>query len=254
MIVSHENLLRYLTAWLSSQVQLHRKKGFLLPVTDGIDSILSCILCLEVSPPLPVTLIMMGFKQENEIAFKNWLAKYSNHSIKIISPEHPETINMGLPKNVDIRQSMLSAYIDLQLKVDNYIAIGTTTKSEYSLLKNFSQDVYDSYPLIDLYRSEIIQLAQHFDLPKSIINSVSLVESSFGFSYSELEWLDRDNQQTNIITSSVAPNSSRYWAIYTDRQKTLIEKVYTINKLNLHKNIAENKMCMVSKALPGALS
>lgn len=257
MILYVNTIYDYITAWIRTIAESKKYKSMLCVVTGGNDSVLNAALLLRATSHIPVNLIFMGFKPENESLFENWVKNTINpNHYNIIKPTHP-TLNDPDLANVDIRSSIISTYVDMYSKVHGSITFGAITKSEYSLVKFFKSridEIYDYYPIIDLYKSECAQLSSYIDLPRQIIASQSITETSFGFTYEELEWLDRENDNLSIVSASDLPNMAPHWGLFNDRKKLLLTRVYQIQKENKNKIIPETKKCLVRKALPGSIS
>ncbi len=257
MIVFMDKLYNYLKDWLSLQATKVSKSGYLVVATGGLDSALTVALALTCSVDKPATVIFMGFKPELEKILENWIVKtFPTTRYKIVKPIHPEITFEGLDA-IDKVSSFIPAYVDLYARANNSLAVGTITRSEYRIVRFFRSridDSFDCYPIADLYKSECKQLAKHIGLPDEIINAKSITEDSFGYTFEELEWLDREDQNLSIISSTESPNRSTFWALYNSRNKALAAKVFQLEKSTKDKQISESKLCLARKALPGILS
>ena len=142
-------------------------------------------------------------------------------------------------------------------KVYGTLNFGAITRTEYSLVKFFKSRVdegFDYYSIIDLYRSEVIQLANSFGLPQQIINDKSIKMYDFGFTSDDLEWLDRENNNLSIVTASNPPHLAPHYSLFDPAKKLLLLKVHQLDKDNKNKIIPDNKKCLVRTALPGCVS
>lgn len=255
MIVHKQILLNYIYDWTRTTILSKNKSNALCVVSGGIDSILNATILLNSSSNIPVNIIFMGYKEKNEEIFKTWLdSKYSPDRYKIIKPSYP-VIDDDELKNIDIRYSMVPAFVDLYSELNQSVTFGAITKSEYSMVNFFkkTQECFDFYPLIDLYKSECKELAFELDLPKSIIDSKSLTEDSFGYSFEDIEWLDRENENTNLISSASSPMNIPHWALFNSQKKALIFKIYNMKKTNDNIRVDSSKKCSARMALPGVL-
>lgn len=248
MIVSEDHVVSYIKNWLFSVKNYHNKAGFVLPMTGGIDSWLCSALCLSVRPSCPVYIIKMGFKKELEDSFETWSKAFNN--VKFIEPKHPE---ISISK-IDSKNALISTYVSLLSEEYNLLSVGKSVKSEFSFIKEVGLDFYDCYPIFDLYKSEVISLGKYFSFPEELLGSTSLVEQKMGISYHELEWLDRENEKVNIINSDSVPSVSKFWGLYSQRQKEIIGKVYSLSRQRKHIDISEKKVCKLRKQMPGLFS
>jgi NAD+ synthase len=256
MLIYTDKVYSYLRDWISLSASKSYKNGFVSVFTGGLDSALTIALCLKASVVAHNTIVFMGFKKDNEELLENWInSNFGSESFTIIKPNHPKLVLPGL-EGIDQQASFIPAYVDLYCKSGNALSVGAVTRSEYNLVKFFRtriDDVYDCYPIIDLYKSECKVLAKHIGLPDKIINSKSITEESFGFSFDQLEWLDREDDNIKIVSSLSNPNSSKFWGLYNQNNKELVHKVFQLDKLNKTKVIPEQEKCLIRKALPGIL-
>lgn len=257
MLIYKEKVYSYLREWLNLYAIKYNKNGFVTVFTGGLDSLLTSALCLRAASSLHTTIIFMGFKPENEKLFEQWIvSNFSSEYYSIVRPNHPE-IKLPNIEHIDYIPSLIPTYVDLYCKNNDALAVGSVTKSEYSLVKLFKtriDDVYDCYPVIDLYKSECKELAILMQLPGAIVNSKSLMEDSFGFNYDDLEWVVREDENIKIVSSLSTPNGARFWGLYNEQKKKLTTKVYQLTKQNKEKSIPVQEMCLVRTALPGVIN
>lgn len=257
MIIYTNTIHDYLKQCIRLRLDVSKNKTLLCVVTGGIDSILTATLALQATSTIPVYLIFMGFKTKEEDAFEKWIKdNFADDHYTIIKPKHPSFENDANLVNINTTTSMIPAYVDMYAKLYDSLTLGAITKSEYSLVKFFKtriDDCYDCYPIIDLYKSECKQLLSEFIKDDDILKTNSITETSFGFTYDELEWLDKENDNLNIATSIEFPNMAPHWALYNDRKKMLLTKVFQLNKQNKNKTIDNTKICFVRHILPGCI-
>ncbi len=257
MLVFTNKVFDYIRVWLDGMREKNNKSGFTCVITGGVDSCVAAALCLNASNNKPTTLIFMGFKVKQEAIFEKWVeTNFAANRYKIIKPS-PVKIEDPQLQHINSAISLIPTYIDLYSKLHNTLTVGAITRSEYNMVKLFRNRIdtlFDSYPIIDLYKSEIKELAGYMNLSQEIIEVPSITEDSFGHSYSELEWLDRENENLNLISSLKKPTSARHWALLNDENKRLALKVYRLNKENEHLKISNEYKCFVRKALPGWIS
>lgn len=257
MLIYTEKVYSHIRDWVALNAAKNNKNGFVCVFTGGLDSLLSTALTLRATSHLHTTIIFMGFKPDNEKLFENWIT--SNFDYKyytIVKPQHPE-IKLPDIEHIDYIPSLIPTYVDLYCKNYSALAVGNVTKSEYSLVRLFKtriDDIYDCYPIIDLYKSECKELAKFMGLPGPVIEGKSLMEDSFGYNYDQLEWISREDENIKIISSLSTPNAARFWGLYNDQNKKLATKVFQLNKQNKDKSIPVEEMCLVRTALPGVVN
>jgi len=256
MLVYKEKVSKYIKEWIYGSSLVDKRDSILCVVTGGVDSCVTAALCASTNVNKKVIIIFMGFKEEEEEALEHWL--YQNiqeNRFKIIKPEKVELNSVDI-ENIDTKSSMMLAYVDIYAKAYNSLTVGSVTRSEYDLVKFLQRrvdTVYDVYPIIDLFRSEVIELGAFLGLPEIVLNSKSITEESFGYKYDELEWLVRENENLGIVSSIKEPSGSKYWALYNVRNKKMVAEVYKMSKMNETKTIPEEKMCKIRKSMPGLI-
>ena len=256
-MLTYKNIVHdYITMWTRTILESHNSKSALCVFTGGSDSALNAAMLLRSTSHIPVNIIFIGFKKENNEIFENWIVKnFAYDHYKIIKPVMPNIVIEDFDA-LDIRPSMIPAFTDIYSKINNSITFGSLTKSEYSLVKFFKtrvDDIFDYYPLIDLYKSECAELSGYIGLPDKLSTTKSITEESFGYTYEELEWLDRENDNLSIVSAMDYPNFAPHWGFFNDRKKSLVLKVYNMNKTNKLRTIDSSKLCLIRKSMPGSI-
>ncbi len=255
MIIYKDIAVNHIQDYIKTSCNLSKKTSMLSVITGGVDSCLLASLLLKSTANIPVILIFMGFKLESEGVFEKWVVdNFDKSRYQIIKPKHPTFDDESL-KNIDIRSSLIPTYVDLYAKINNSITFGSITKSEYDMVKFFktrSDDCFDNFPLIDLFKSEIKELAEFVGLPIIIRTAKSLVEETF--SYEDLEWLSRENSNTSLISSEVFPYNSPHWAIFDNKIKLLLTKVFQLNKNNKQRLIPDDKKFLIRSYMKGIVN
>jgi len=254
MLVYKEKVSKYIKEWIHGSAIVDKRDSILCVVTGGVDSCVTAALCATMSVKKKVVMIFMGFKEQEEEALESWLYRnIPENRFKIVKPGKVELDLPGI-SNIDSRSSMMLAYVDMYAKRYNALTVGNVNKSEYDLVKFLQRRIdtaYDVYPIIDLFRSEVIELGELLGLPGVILKSKSVTEDSFGYTYDELEWLVREDENLGIVSSIKEPSGSKYWALYNVRNKKMVAEVYRMNKMNETKKVPEEKMCKIRKSMPG---
>lgn len=258
MLVLPNNVLSYISMWTKCLLESQNKQGLIVPITGGIDSAVCGALALTINPTLSVYFVKMGFKPNEEKVFEDWVKqKYGlyNDKVVFVDPIHPK-LELGeiLDNSYDIRADLINVYVSSIAKNKNLLSVGCVNKSEYSLVKEVGLDAFDCYPIVDLYRSEVVSLGAILGLPEDILKLQSNLEKRLGISFYELEWVNVQNEMSNIISSNENPLMSKFWGMYSQRQKEVIMKVHSYYHERKHVEFLEKKMCNVRKALPGLLS
>lgn len=162
------------------------------------------------------------------------------------------------------------------------LIMGTGNRSEDNLTRyfqKFGDGCVDICPIADLFKSEVYELFAHMaklqteqiamgsSASAAIYNATPTAdlwgpdanhedESELGISYDEIEWADRQNEQTDmgdggIVVSREDPTKHRAWQAYTGRQRKVIAKMHAIEKATRHKYNPNLPVCKVRDGVKG---
>ncbi len=138
--------------------------------------------------------------------------------------------------NIMARMRMILLY-DMSKKY-NALVLGTENKTEHLLgyFTRFGDEASDLEPIINLYKTQVRQLAGYLKIPEKIINKIPTAgmwmgqtdESEFGFSYENADkvlnlWNEKKYSKENIIKTGISPE--------------LVDKVVKRAEVNAFKHI-----------------
>lgn len=186
------------------------KFGFtraVLSLSDGIDSAVSCALAAKAFGAKNVLAVMMPYKTSNpdsEGDARKVVAQLGVEGRKVdiskMTDGYFDTVDVSdkiRRGNVMARARMIVLY-DLSVEWKGLV-IGTSNKTE--ILLGYSTQFGDAAsalnPLGDLYKHQIVQLARHMGLPKSVVEKAPSAdlfqgqtdEAELGFTYAEADRL-----------------------------------------------------------------
>jgi NH3-dependent NAD+ synthetase len=118
----------------------------------------------------------------------------------------------------------------------NGLIVGALSREEIfaRAYDKYGEGLADVFLLGELYYHEIEQLYEYL-LGKPYVD-IKEIELR-GLPAPMIEWVDKENQRSGIITAEERPNSSRVWFRYTLPQKEAISKLYQFEKLTRHKRL-----------------
>lgn len=133
---------------------------------------------------------------QNKYVKKRWKESSEDTFIDDLKGEGDEDFLKGLAfYRIKHRIRMTQLYFEAEKR--NYFVSGTTNKSEYKtgFFVKYGDDAAEIEPLFHLYKTQVIKLANHLNIPDKIINkspSPDLIpgitdEYAMGISYSELD-------------------------------------------------------------------
>lgn len=234
--IESAKIVEFIKATLKEQVF----ENVVIGLSGGIDSAV-CLSLLEKSLPAQNIFVAHLYYFKSQInSLKSFLKKTNlppeniyNLSIKTAVDELAKTLfptsgreNRIRFGNIMARTRMIILY-DLAKK-HNALVCGTENKSEFLLgyFTRFGDEAADLEPIKHLYKTQVYQLANYFNLPKKIIDSPPTAglwadqtdEKDFGFSYQEADgvlhlYFD-EKKSLAEINSSEFPNAQKIiaWA------------------------------------------
>lgn len=202
------------------------KKG-IIAVSGGIDSSLSLALTVKALGQENVYTLQLPYKRQS-IDLSNLIINNSNIPqnqrliLKLSRSVDKLAVKLGAKKdklrfgNILARSRMICLFD--QAKTKKALVIGTENKSENLLgyYTRFGDQASDLEPISHLYKTQVIELAKHLNLPKVIIDQTPSAglwlgqtdEQELGFSYLQadpiLEAITKKKSTDNFDKSLVA--------------------------------------------------
>ncbi len=202
-----DNVRRVLKHFLFEEVKKIGFEKVVFGLSGGIDSTLVAYLCADAFSPKNVTALIMPYKTSNPEHIND--ARLVVETIKInfkimdISPpvdmffEQDSEADVTRRGNRMARERMCFLY-DHSLK-NKSLVIGTSNKTELLLGYGtvFGDLASAINPIGDLYKSQVRQLSQSFDIPQKIIDKPPSAdlwhgqtdEDEIGYSYDDIDRL-----------------------------------------------------------------
>lgn len=138
-------------------------------------------------------------------------------------------------QNVVARVRMMFAYFEANIR--SWLVLGTDTRTELltGRFTKYGDGGVDLFPLGDLYTTEVLDLAQHLDIPETITEKEPSVgrwdeqadASEFGASYTTIDAILRrliDEQQSIDQTAAALGIETELVAAYADLYTTTAHK------------------------------
>ncbi|MDL2311069.1 NAD(+) synthase, partial [Peptostreptococcaceae bacterium OttesenSCG-928-C18] len=199
-------------------------------LSGGIDSAVVAALAKEAFGKDALGIIM----PINSLSSDMEDAKLVAESLKLqnITVDLTEEYNSFISKMQENKNKLAYANIKPRLRMivlyyyaqnNNYLVSGTTNLSEYTIgySTKYGDSAVDISPLIDLTKTEVLELARYLNIPSKIIEKKPSAglwegqsdEDDLGFTYEELD---------RYILTGIG-------------EKDLVEKVERMKKINNHK-------------------
>lgn len=194
--------------FIKDYVSKSRTKGAVLAMSGGLDSSVTAVLCSKALGGKRVTGIVFrdGILRRGDELDAEGIAK--KFGIKLVTCDITRAMDVMLDHmstyirgdrltrgNLKVRLCMAIAYYHANHL--NLLVVGTTNKSELmtGYFTKYGDAAVDIMPIADLYKTQVIQLAQHLGIPKRIITKQpsaglwegQLDEEELGIKYEELD-------------------------------------------------------------------
>lgn len=121
---------------------------------------------------------------------------------------------------------------------DTKIIVSSLSKNHYNLIRNYSKhtEFFDILPFADLFTSEILELKKYLSEKKYKENlPIVKFRKELRITEDELEWLNREDSRSSIVSSNEDPVKSYRWFAYTLRQQQIIAMAHQMEKKTRHK-------------------
>jgi len=149
-----------------------------------------------------------------------------------------DALNMDNTRKGNVMARVRMIYLFDQAKKRNALVVGTENKSEELLgyFTRFGDSASDIEPMSHLYKTQVIELAQHLSVPQSIINKPPSAglwpeqtdEADFGFSYKDAD---------QILALLYDEKKSAEEIVASGFNKELVEKIQVRVSKNSFKHV-----------------
>ena len=210
-----EKINEFIVKWLYAYAINAKVKGFVVGISGGIDSALTSTLCAQTGLPtlcieMPIHQAESHVNRANEhidqlkSRFPNVLSEradltpvFEQFKAQVPASNHETTLALSLA-NTRARLRMTTLYYFAGLH--GFLVAGTGNKVEdfgVGFFTKYGDGGVDISPIADLLKSEVRQLANFLEVPKSILEAKPTDglfgddrsdEDQIGANYDELEW------------------------------------------------------------------
>ena len=215
-------------SFISNYIANSGLDGVVVGLSGGIDSAVVTKLAVDALGPEKVHCIFLPTgttpKEDYECTeklAKKWNVGYESINIQNAVDEMRKIINQDLDPldlgNISARCRMIILYS--RAKTMNRLVLGTSNQSELMMgyFTKYGDGACDLLPLINMYKTNVFQLARMLSIPEEIINKPPSAgfwegqtdEEDFGVSYSVLDSilysLEQEKNERDISTSFDVP-------------------------------------------------
>ncbi|MFY9214377.1 MAG: NAD(+) synthase [Tissierellaceae bacterium] len=221
-----ELIVEDLIAWLRERVEEAGAKGLVFGLSGGIDSAVMAGLSKLAFPSSSLGVIMPCHSDSKDEEDALLVARALGLETKRVDLTKTfdtmiGSLNLSNNKlalaNIKPRLRMTTLYYYAQSL--NYLVAGSTNKSEFYIgyFTKHGDSSVDLLPLADFLKSEIWEMADYLNIPKSIIDKVPSAglwdnqtdEEEMGFSYQVLDNFIRTGEAAEDVKSRILTMNAR---------------------------------------------
>lgn len=259
--IQAEKVNTHIVNWLKNYAENAKVNGFVIGISGGVDSAVTSTLCAQTG--LKVLCIEMPIHQhvshitrgrEHIEQLKRRFPNVTNaetdltpvfEALKKVVPSNFEERKLNLTlANTRARLRMTTLYY--YAGVHGLLVAGTGNKVEdfgVGFFTKYGDGGVDLSPIADLMKSEVFELGEYLNVPKSILEAApsdglfgddKTDEEQLGATYDELEWAMLEDQ------SGKSSND------YIGRKKEVFKIYKCLNNMNQHK-MKEIPICLINR-------
>jgi len=196
-----------LIQFIRSTVEEAKAKGVVIGLSGGLDSVTVTKLCIDALGPKKVLNLFMpsvttppeDYVQTLDLS-KKWGTEYK--VVDIQPAVNAFTAMLFTNKEAPLERGNITARCRMTVlfnraKKLNYLVVGTSNKSEFmtGYFTKYGDGASDLVPLVDVYKTQVWQLAKMIGVPKDVIDRVPTAglwegqtdEIEMGISYRDLD-------------------------------------------------------------------
>jgi len=203
-------LTEKMTSWIKNEVKNAKANGVIYGLSGGIDSAVVAVLCKKIFPKNSLALILPCHSIGEDIKDAQELIKKFNINYQVVElskiyDSFSSLLSGKLKKNVH-DDNLARANIKPRLRMIslyyfanslNYLVVGTSNKSEIMIgySTKYGDSGADIFPLGNLLKSQVVELAKYLDVTKRIITKPPSAglwkgqtdEEEMGITYAQLD-------------------------------------------------------------------
>lgn len=176
--LNYEKIIEKIVFFIKRKLNQSKAKGIVIGISGGVDSAVTAFLAVKALGKERVLGLILPYYENEEIKDAilvcNILGiEYKIISIKSIIEEFEKILGLDSNKivkgNLMVRTRMVILYSYANAK--NYLVMGTSNRSEYLVgyFTKWGDGASDIAPLLNLYKTEIWEIAKKIGVPEKII-------------------------------------------------------------------------------------
>ncbi|HEY3526511.1 MAG TPA: NAD+ synthase [Nitrososphaeraceae archaeon] len=208
----YNKIVKTIIEFIRAEVKSRGSTGVVVGISGGLDSAVAAYLAVKALGPKKVFGLILpdsGVTPKRDTIDAEKLAKHLGIKYKIteVGKIKKLCLNKNLPHNSKLAKANLLVRLRMSLlyfhaAATNKLVLGTGDKSELQLgyFTKYGDGAADLFPIADLYKTEVREMAQYLLVPENIVNKKSsarlwkghTAEGEIGMTYEEIDHILRE--------------------------------------------------------------
>jgi NAD+ synthase len=254
----YNKIVKTIIEFIRAEVKSRGSTGVVVGISGGLDSAVATYLAVKALGPKKVFGLILpdsGVTPKRDTIDAEKLAKHLGIKYKIteVGKIKKLCLNKNLPHNSKLAKANLLVRLRMSLlyfhaAATNKLVLGTGDKSELQLgyFTKYGDGAADLFPIADLYKTEVREMAQYLLVSKNIVNKKSsarlwkghTAEGEIGMTYEEIDHILRElegnhsKNNNNGRSFEVSPTVTTTKTVNKRKVKRLVDLI----ERNKHKH------------------
>jgi|TARA_B100000586_G_scaffold133715_1_gene96685 NAD+ synthase len=246
----YQKIYQDIETFLKNEVSRNKADGVIFGLSGGIDSVTVAYLCGKIFGKKTLALVMpdstVSPSNETGDALKVIGELGLDYKLIDIDVIHKRYSNYLEPDNLalgNLRARIRANIIYYYANLKNFLVLGTSDKSEYSIgyFTKFGDGCADLLPIAKLYKTQLREFAKILGVPNNIITKKSspnlweghIAEDELGITYEEIDSILHCLEKELSINDIVKK---------TEIEKEFVEKIYQMHENSWHKRLPPKRV------------
>lgn len=254
----YNKIVKTIIEFIRAEVKSRGSTGVVVGISGGLDSAVATYLAVKALGPKKVFGLILpdsGVTPKRDTIDAEKLAKHLGikYEITEVGKIKRLCLNKNLPHNSKLAKANLLVRLRMSLlyfhaAATNKLVLGTGDKSELQLgyFTKYGDGAADLFPIADLYKTEVREMAHYLLVPKNIVNKKSsarlwkghTAEGEIGMTYEEIDHILRElegnhsKNNNNGRSFEVSPTVTTTKTVNKRKVKRLVDLI----ERNKHKH------------------